>query len=292
MTDALSPEDRTPLLPGFEHGFADVNGTRLHYVAGGCGDPLFLLPGWPVTWWEFHKIMPALARNRRVVAVDIRGMGTSTKPASGYDKKTMARDILELSKALGHERIDIGGNDIGGMVAYSFAMNHPEHTRKLVLWETTHPSERLHEFAMVPRPGTDYYPWWIALNMVEGLPEKLSANGSRPLLDAMIDHLTPDPSLIDEQSRRVYAHAYDQPGALRAGGEWFRRWPQDIPDRATYTPFTGPVLVMGGGTFSLTENAIDDLATDILKVNFKGAGHFLAEERPDELAREIDVFLS
>src|SRR5260370_20040768 len=83
-------------LPGYENGFAKVNGTRLHYVAGGKGEPLVLLPGWPETWWAFHKMMPRLGEHYRVIAVDIRGMGSSDKPAGGYDKKTIAQDIREL----------------------------------------------------------------------------------------------------------------------------------------------------------------------------------------------------
>src|SRR5690348_11178848 len=77
-------------LPGFTSRFADVNGVRLHYVAGGSGEPLILLHGWPQTWWEYHKVMPALATRYRVIAVDLRGAGDSGKPRGGYDKKTMA----------------------------------------------------------------------------------------------------------------------------------------------------------------------------------------------------------
>src|SRR5579862_8598764 len=80
-------------LPGFENGYATVNEAQLHYVAGGKGAPLVLLPGWPETWWEFHSIMPTLANRYHVIVVDLRGMGGSSKPQSGYDKKNMAEDI-------------------------------------------------------------------------------------------------------------------------------------------------------------------------------------------------------
>ncbi|MGH9614827.1 MAG: alpha/beta fold hydrolase, partial [Bryobacteraceae bacterium] len=89
-------------LPGFENGYTNANGIRLHYVAGGNGQPLVLLPGWPETWWSFHKIMPELAKHYRVIAVDLRGMGGSDKPADGYDKKTMAKDIDALIHQLGY----------------------------------------------------------------------------------------------------------------------------------------------------------------------------------------------
>jgi len=78
-------------LEGFQSGIAEINGIHLRYVAGGTGTPLNLLPGWPETWWQYHKIMPSLALHFHVVSVDIRGMGLSSKPADGYDKKTMAK---------------------------------------------------------------------------------------------------------------------------------------------------------------------------------------------------------
>src|SRR5476649_359473 len=112
-------------LPGFKNSYADVNGVRLHYVQGGKGEPLVLLPGWPETWWTFHKIMPALAQQYTVITVDLRGMGNSSKPADGYDKKTMAKDIYELVKSLGYDRANVAGHDIGSAVAYSYAQNYP-----------------------------------------------------------------------------------------------------------------------------------------------------------------------
>ena len=129
-------------LPGhFRNGYGEVNGTRIHYVEGGKGTPVLLLPGWPQTWWEFHKIMPELAKRHRVIAVDLRGMGGSAKPGSGYDKKNMAKDIHELTRALGYKQVNIAGHDIGAMVAYSFAANYPDATLKISLIDVAHPEE-------------------------------------------------------------------------------------------------------------------------------------------------------
>jgi len=109
-----SDEALVKQLPGFSNDYADVNGIRLHFVQGGAGQPLFLLGGWPQTWWEFHKIMPDLAKHFRVIAVDIRGQGTSSRPATGYDKKTMAGDIHALARSLGYQRVYIAGH--GGVL--------------------------------------------------------------------------------------------------------------------------------------------------------------------------------
>ena len=136
-------------LPGdFRNGYAEVNGTRIHYVEGGKGTPVLLLPGWPQTWWEFHKIMPELAKRHRVIAVDLRGMGGSAKPGLGYDKKNMAKDIHELTQALGYKQVNIAGHDIGAMVAYSFAANYPDATLKICLIDVAQPRrESLHTVA-------------------------------------------------------------------------------------------------------------------------------------------------
>jgi pimeloyl-ACP methyl ester carboxylesterase len=74
---------------------------------------VFLLPGWPETWWSYHKIMPELAKRHRVISIDLRGMGRSDKPAGGYDKKSMAGDISELVRQLGYKQVDVIGHDIG-----------------------------------------------------------------------------------------------------------------------------------------------------------------------------------
>jgi alpha/beta hydrolase fold len=85
----------------FSHHTASVNGIQMHYVIGGQGDPVVLLHGWPQTWYEWHKVMPALAKNYTVIAPDLRGLGDSSKPATGYDGNTTAEDIYQLVSQLG-----------------------------------------------------------------------------------------------------------------------------------------------------------------------------------------------
>ncbi len=91
----------------FKHHTASVNGVQLHYVMGGKGDPIVLLHGWPQTWYEWRKIIPALAENYTVIAPDMRGLGDSSKPDGGYDKRTVAEDIYQLTKSLGFHQINI-----------------------------------------------------------------------------------------------------------------------------------------------------------------------------------------
>ncbi len=141
-------------FPGFENKYIRVNGVKIHYVEGGSGKPLICLPGWPQTWYSLRPVAMQLAEKHRVIIADLRGMGTSEKPESGYDKKTMAADIRELAIQLGLEKVNIMGHDIGGMVAMSFAFNYPEMTEKLIVLDGSHPSAEMLQMPLIPAPGT------------------------------------------------------------------------------------------------------------------------------------------
>src|SRR5438093_9087720 len=110
-----------------------VNGFRMHYVLAGSGAPLVLLHGWPQSWYEWRKVVPALAERFTVVAPDLRGYGDSDRPAPGYDKRTMAADIAEVITALTLAPVILVGHDRGARVAHRFALDHPTLLTHLVL---------------------------------------------------------------------------------------------------------------------------------------------------------------
>jgi pimeloyl-ACP methyl ester carboxylesterase len=278
------------MIEGFESGLAEVNGTTLHYVAGGAGDPLVLLHGWPQTWYSWHKVMPLLAARRRVIAVDLRGIGGSAKPEGGYDKKNMAQDVYELIRYLGYESADVAGHDIGSMVAFSLAVNHPSAVRRLVMSEVQHPDAGFYAFSALPQPGMPHL-WWFGLNTVDSLPEQLIRGRSRMLIDYVMDRQAVSPSAISDESRRMYAEAYDQPGAISASNGWYQAFAQDISDIRSYGKVSVPVLGIGGLYGSALRDAMVDKAADFRYVEIAGAGHHLAEEKPDEVAAAIDDFL-
>src|SRR5579871_6292556 len=120
-------------VAGFTNQFTTVNGIQLHYVEGGEGEPLVLIPGWPETWWAYHKVMPLLASKYRLLVLDIRGMGDSDKPLAGYEKKNMAKDVYQLVRKLGYDKVHVCGHDIGAHVAFSFAANYAAATGKVIL---------------------------------------------------------------------------------------------------------------------------------------------------------------
>src|SRR5215831_6931049 len=138
----------------FSHNMASVNGIKLHYVTGGHGPPVVLLHGWPETWYEWHKIMPALAKNYTVIAPDLRGLGDTSKPYTGYDGNNTAKDIYQLLSQLRTQKIYLVGHDVGVLTAYSYAASHPSNVSKLVILDVP----------PLPPPGFEKCCWWFGFH--------------------------------------------------------------------------------------------------------------------------------
>lgn len=119
----------------FSHDTANVNGVQLHFVRGGSGEAVVLLHGFPQTWFEWHRIMPALAERYTVIAPDLRGMGASSKPPSGYDSRTVAEDVHQLVEHLGLQSVSVVGHDVGAPVAYAYAAAYRDEVTRLVVME-------------------------------------------------------------------------------------------------------------------------------------------------------------
>ncbi len=201
------------------HHTAEVNGVRLHYVMAGAGDPVVLLHGWPQTWHEWRHLIPVLASRYTVIAPDLRGFGDSDKPASGYDKRTVAEDIRQLVRHLGLREITLVGHDIGMMVAYHYAAAHPQEVRRLAVAEAALPGLGLEELMDAAK-----YPkfWHFGFFAAPGVPEMLVAGRERMFLSYFVRHLAFDSYAVTEDDLGEYASRMAAPGALRGGFEHYR----------------------------------------------------------------------
>jgi pimeloyl-ACP methyl ester carboxylesterase len=265
-------------LEGFSSETVEANGIRLHYVVGGKGPLVVLLPGWPETWWEWHRIMPQLARTHRVVAAD----------------------IAALICHLGGGKADVVGHDIGSMVAYSLAATSPDLVRRLVLVDVAPPDKSLATWPMLPGVGTfgdkvgdgsHAYVWWFAFHQVKGLPEQLMADGRiRMEQDWFFHYLTRDETTIDALDRAVYQAAYTSPEAIRAGDAWYQAFPQDIADDESYPTLKMPVLAVGGPGYAWLQGVLSSKASDFRMVRAE-TGHFIPEEDPAFLTAQLQAFL-
>jgi pimeloyl-ACP methyl ester carboxylesterase len=287
-------------LPGFTDGYQDVNDVRLHYVRGGSGQPLILLPGWPQTWWAFHKIMPRLSASFHVIVVELRGMGLSSKSATGYDKKTMAGDIAGLVQRLGLGQVSLAGHDIGAAVAFSFAANYPEWAKKVVLIDLLHPEESIASFPLIPTFGTfdglslnpaAPYLWWWAFLQVKMLPEQLLEGRSHWLYEWFFDQMLANKHAITSFDRSVFYNSYGTGDAIRAANAWFQSFAQDIEDQKSYLLLETPILGVGAGSFNWMAAVLSGKAKDVKMVHIPDSGHFPVDEQPDLTADAIQDFL-
>lgn len=287
------------MLPGFKDGYAVVNGIKLHYVIGGAGQPLVLLPGWPETWWGYHKVMPTLAASYTVISVDMRGMGSSARPVGGYDKKTMAADIYALVQKLGYQSAHIVGHDIGSQVAYSYAANFPQGTNKLVMLDVPPSTEGLLSLPMLPEHGTfgdkidpaHPYLWWFAFHQVKGLPEKMLAGRVGLEQEWFFRYMAIDEGAIDALDRAVYANSYNSADAIRASNGWYQSFTQDIIDDKGYGELKMPVLALGGPGYERLKGVMSKKATNFTAIKVENSGHFVQEEQPAQVSKLILDFL-
>jgi pimeloyl-ACP methyl ester carboxylesterase len=261
-----------------EERFAEVNGVRLHYRIAGQGSPVVLLHGYAQTGHMWLPLVPALAQRHTVIVPDLRGAGGSSKPESGYDKKTLAVDIHELTHSLGFDRVRIVGHDIGLMVAYAFAAQFPEATERVVLMD-----------AFLPGIGNWKDVWLLRdlwhFHFYGEVPLALVQGRERIYFEHFWNDFAADPKhSVPEADRQIYAAAYAQPGGMRAGFEYFRSFERDAQDFAQLarTRLATPMLVLTGekasGAFLIEQAKL--VASDVRGVVIKGSGHWLMDEAP------------
>lgn len=286
---------------GFTNHMAAVNGTELHYVDGGQGPVLICLPGWPQTWYSYHRIAPELARYFRVIVVDIRGMGSSATPLTGYDKKTMAADIYELILQLELGPVNVIGHDIGGMVACSLAFNFPQVVSRLLLADGLHPNEGMMQMPLMPAQGTfgdkidnqRPYTWWMGFNQVKELPEKLLAGRYRYLLDWLFHYVMTDDSKMSDFEREVYAAVYDSPERIRASNAWYQTFNEDIEHAKAYRQLKMPVLgIASNVSYGYYQYSLPLMAENYKLVHLPLTGHYIFEENPQEVSEIILAYCS
>jgi pimeloyl-ACP methyl ester carboxylesterase len=270
----------------FSHHMASVNGIQMHYVIGGQGDPIVLLHGWPQTWYEWRHVMPALAKNYTVIAPDLRGLGDSSKPTTGYDGKTVAEDIHQLVAQLGFKGSFLVGHDLGALVAYSYAAAHPSEVRRLVILDV---------------PITGFGPalnstrlWHIPLHMVQDIPETLVEGKEREYLTWFYSNYSYNPAAITKEDIDEYVSRYSAPGGMRAGFEYYRAFPIDAEQIKEYSKvkLPMPVLALGGensfGTAPLV--SMQSISTNVRGGIVPLSGHWIAEENPIFLIEQLFNF--
>lgn len=277
----------------------DLGEVRIHASVGGAGPPLLLLHGYPQTRAMWHRVAPALAARHTVVAADLRGYGDSDKPAgaadhSTYSKRTMAADMVEVMRRLGHERFAVAGHDRGARVTHRMVRDHPESVTRAAVLDivpTRHPFEHADQaFATV-------YWHWFFLIQPGGLPERMIGADPEWFLRELLDRWSGTALPIDARATAEYLRCFCTPEAIRASCEDYRAAASiDLEhDRSDgIARIAHPLLVLWGAEGRMGR-MYDVLATwREVAADVRGralpCGHFVAEECPDETAAELLAF--
>ena len=279
----------------FTSRYVDTGELRLHTVTGGYGPPLLLVHGWPQTWYAWRMLMPTLARDFSVIAVDQRGIGLSDKPQDGYDTGTLAGDLVALMDTLGHRRFALYGTDVGMPIAYALAADHPDRVDRLVVSEAPLPGVSPSPPLFLP-PLLNARLWHLAFNQLPKVNEQLVTGREDIFFGAEFDASAGTNKLPDDAVRYYIDTLASDPDHLRGSFEFYRAIPTTIAqnEQRRRRRLTLPVLAIGGAESSgeAVGNTMKLAADDVQTVVLTGCGHWVAEQAAEQLLAALTAFLA
>lgn len=263
-------------------------GADIYVRWGGSGNVVVLLHGYAENSDSWAPLAADLMKDHTVVVPDLRGIGRSSKPEGGYDKKTEAKDIRSVVTSLGFDRTSVVAHDIGNMVAYAYAAMYPDKVDRLVVMDAPIPGIEPWN-AILLNPGV----WHFNFHGPDA--ERLVAGRERIYLDRIWNDFTSDPSKPDEDTRNFFAATYAQPGGMRAGFAQFTAFSTDAADNKVFeqVKLTMPVLAVGGEkSFGPLQAVImRHVAINVQEAIVPRSGHWLMEESPDYTVKIVRKFL-
>jgi pimeloyl-ACP methyl ester carboxylesterase len=278
-----------PFPAAFKTEMVATNGTTLYVRVGGKGPAVVLLHGYGETSDMWAPLAAMLVQDHTVIVPDLRGMGRSTIPPGGYDKKTQGQDIAGMLDALHVDKVDLVTHDIGNMVGYAFAAEHPDRVTKFILIDAPLPGVGPWD-DIVRSHALWHFSFW-------GPDAERLVNGrERIYLDRFWNEFSADPKKFDNASRRYYAMLYARPGRMHAGFEQFKAFDQDAIDDKTFLAkgkLTMPVLAVGGEkSFGpMMATVMRAAATNVTEGIVPNSGHWIMEENPGATIKLVTDFL-
>lgn len=298
--DGFGTVHGVPWLPDgfagvFESRLVDVGGVRLHTVSGGAGPPLLLLAGWPQNWYVWRFVMPRLAQDFRVIAVDPRGVGVSDKPLDGYDSASLARELVALMEQLGHRRFVMIGHDVGMWTAYAVASDFPGRIDRLVLAEANIPGVAPSPPLFAPAEINDKL-WHFGFNRKRTVNEELVRGREDIFYGDQFATKAATPAAMPDYAVQFYVRTIARsPDALRASFEFYRAIDDILAqnEQRRQHKLAVPVLALAGdaGLNERIEQTGRLIADDLTSVVLENCGHYLPEEQPDALLSHLIPFL-
>jgi pimeloyl-ACP methyl ester carboxylesterase len=274
------------------HHLVHVDGADLHYVASGDqGSPIVLVHGFPETWWTFHKLIPLLARTHRVVAVDLPGIGESSRSDGVYDSATAAEALHALVSRLDAGPVHITGQDISGSTVFRLASRHPGDVLSVTAIETALPGFGWEVLADVGHGGA----WQIGVLAAPGIPEMLLAGREREFIGGFaFPAMTAVAGSITDRDIDEFVRSYSGPGGFRGASGLYRSLlteGDELRVVADVSPIRSPVLAVGAGGGAFTHASVAQaVGGPVESVLLEGVGHYAALEAPERLAAALLEF--
>jgi pimeloyl-ACP methyl ester carboxylesterase len=278
------------LSGAFRHADTVSSGVRFHYLSDGAGFPVILLSGFPQSSYAWRKVIPALAGSYRVIAPDLPGQGDSDLPADGYDTATVAKRLDLFLSELGLDRFHLVGHDVGAWVAFTYAATFRSKTETLTVIDAGIPGISLRSEIRLQEARNR---WHFLFQQVPELAETLVAGREEAYITWFFRNKAARPDAFDEEDIKEYTRIYSAPGAMAASFKFYQAVPESAEqNRALSTKkLSFPVLAIGG-----ERGSTPNIGNDLLPIapNTRGlvfpCGHYIPEEEPDRLARELQVF--
>lgn len=267
-----------------------VNGATIYVRVGGQGPAILMLHGFGDTGDMWQPLAVALMKTHTIVVPDLRGMGLSSHPDGGYDKKSQAQDLARLLDHFKIGKVALVSHDIGNMVAYAFAAQFPDKVSRWAVIDAPLPGigEIWQQQLLSPKT------WHFHFRGPD--VERLVAGRERILLDRFYNELSANPAAIDEETRAHYAALYARPKAMHDAFEQFAAFPQDGKDNQAFLAkgkLTMPVFAIGGEkSYGLVmKDDLDQVATNVKGGVVKDSGHWIMDEQPAETVKLLVPFL-
>ncbi len=279
---------------GWDEGYVEANGIRLHYVAAGSGPLVILLHGFPEFWYSWRAAIEPLSQIRRVVALDMRGYNFSDKPRDGYDLATLCADVRGVIEALGERQADVIGHDWGGVVAWVFGMREPDYTRKLAILNAPHLGLALRELRNLRQLRRSSY---VGFFQFAGWAERAITADHYGVVWRTFRSADRKREWLGDEDIQRYVTAIARPGALTAALSYYRQLVRGGPAAiGVARVITAPTLVLWGeqdpylGVELL--DGLEDWATDLRVERFPEAGHWVNQQLPDAVNEALLAFLA
>jgi pimeloyl-ACP methyl ester carboxylesterase len=279
---------------GFRHRHVVVADSQLHAVEAGDPDgvPFLFLHGWPESWQSWRQVMTVAARQARPVAIDLPGVEASSGAATDGSKQQLAAVVHELIATMGLREVTLVGQDVGGMIAYTYLRAYQDLARVVIMDVVMPGVDPWEEVLRNP------YLWHFAMHMIPALPERLVQGHQEEYFGYFYDVLSHDKRRISAEARAAYAKAYATDSALTAGFNWYRTLYQDAADNrqaAAGSPATTPLLYLRGEHESGNiDTYVQGLraagVTHVEQAVVPDAGHFTQEENPEQTWQLIARF--